>query len=324
MAKNYTIALDIDGTLIDKKGKLDKRVFGIFKNSDIKNVRFILVTGGTVTNARNALKEINTALELEGHRKISAWMCVNCGAEIYSPQGRLMDSVVLDNSQILTITNAVRSKDKNSIIAYSTRCGKHYVEDGKAHLNFDLPRVIKNKVLMRMFMRKESVNAKGNAGVYFDTTKKIASEQQLERFKKWGGGIFAVYVIPTCSTKEMKDGVFDVVRAAAGKLPVYKGEIITVSASTKRKAIEKVIEYEKDNPCFADNITQVVYIGDNANDVEMLRTARLSIARGEQAKQEAKEAAKLCLNDLDKFSKDLYEDCAYDGVIYGTESQVKQ
>ena len=59
MQRNYTIACDVEGTLIDRNGNLDVRVLPLFEKADLDRTRFIFATGGSARVAQFALDEIN-------------------------------------------------------------------------------------------------------------------------------------------------------------------------------------------------------------------------------------------------------------------------
>ena len=321
MQKNYTIALDVDGTLIDKSGKLDPQVLGIFKNADLSKTKFILTTGGTIKSAKFALSEINRALSLEGKHKIKAYMCTNCGAEIFNPAGELVYETALTLGQSYAFINTVKSKDSSSVIVYVAN-DVYYIEDQSDLKKTDVARFIKNDFLMWMYKKKEGKATKGEAGLDFGQTKKLNYFEDVKTFVKENGKISSIMVAPTCSSKDKKQALYQSLQENAGELSVYSGFAIAIPASTKKRAIEFVLKSEKDNPAYVNNIEQVVYLGDGTNDIEMLQTANISVARGEKAKDKAKAAAKFSLNSLDEFSEKLYSG-SYDCQIYQNQQQFK-
>ena len=62
MAK-LTMAFDIEGTLLDKKGILYPQVLDIFKKADFSKTNFILLTGGSYEIAKETVKQINAHLD---------------------------------------------------------------------------------------------------------------------------------------------------------------------------------------------------------------------------------------------------------------------
>lgn len=324
MQRNYTIALDIDGTLIDKNGKLDPRVLGIFKNADLSKTKFILTTGGTIKSARFALSQINKALNLNENNQIKAYMCTNCGAEIFNPDGKLVYSTALSLAQSYALINTVRLKDKGSVIVYVAN-DVYYIEDQSDLKLSNQARFIKNDFLMWMYKKKEGKAKKGDAGLDFGQTKKLNYFKDIKTFVKENGKISSIMVAPTCSSKDKKQAIYQSLKENAGDLSVYSGFAIAIPASTKKRAIEFVLKSEIMNTEYVNNIKQVVYLGDGTNDIEMLQTANVSVARGEKAKEKAKAVAKFKLNSLEQFSKNLYSG-RYDFQIYqkSTVNQMKK
>ena len=321
MQKNYTIALDIDGTLIDKNGKLDPQVLGIFKNADLSKTKFILTTGGTIKSAKYALSEINKALNLKGNKKIKAYMCTNCGAEIINPNGKLIYETTLSTEQTYSLVNSVRSIDNGSVIVYVAN-DVYFIEDQSDLKTSNQARYIKNDILIWLYKKKEGKAKKGDAGLDFEQTKKLNLLNDVMSFVNEKGNISSIMVVPTGSSKDLKQEITAFLKESAGNLSVYSGFAIAVPASTKKRAIEYVLSYELKNPDYVNNIQQVIYLGDGTNDIEMLQTANISVARGEKAKEEAKAVAKFKLNSLEQFSKQLYNG-KFDSQIYLEESKVE-
>ena len=123
--KRYTLAFDVEGTLLNRDGKLDPDVVEIFKKADKSKTNFVFLTGSKYSVARAAVEQINN--ELEGFKGLESYIAANGGSEIYAPNGlRVVDkSLPLDmTAKIIGIARAI---DPDSIMIYATSEG-NYIE----------------------------------------------------------------------------------------------------------------------------------------------------------------------------------------------------
>lgn len=318
MQKRLTIALDIDGTLIDKTGNLDPRVMSIFADAEFSMTRFILVTGGTYKSARLALQKINDSLSQDENAKnhgkqIRPYIATNSGGSIYAPDGRLIYDSYLDTDKVFELTIAARKADDCSVMIYVAE-DTYFIESQDELKYSRVDRMVMNNALMHIFKGKES--KKGEAGLTFGETKRLTSKESLERFATEHNGIQSLYVVPTSVSKEKKASVIGALKENAGDLSVYKGFAVEIPASTKKKAIQFILDNQINNIAYAESVSEVVYFGDGVNDVELLEACNVSVARGEQAKEVAVNAAKFVVNDCKEFTDDLYSG-KFDALIRG-------
>ena len=120
MNKNLTIAFDIEGTLLNNKGKLDPDVLPIFEKADFKNTNFIFLTGGNISLADYAIEQIKNAVpEFKSSR---FWVASNGGSHVRGPSG--ISKIETFNTVRLGrfISNA-RAYDNDCFLIYVTEKG---------------------------------------------------------------------------------------------------------------------------------------------------------------------------------------------------------
>ena len=314
MSKNYTIACDVDGTLINENGELDINVLPLFQKCDPSKTTFIFTTGGSEKSAKNALVEINKNLDTP----IKAYISANCGSQIFSPEGKLIRNFTIKTTDIYKINKALQGIDPQSMIMYVSDSNYYIQNQDEAFYG----RGLKNSLLLYIFKHKE--HKKGQAsGVTFLSCPSLDTFSKVQDFNK-DNAINAIYVAPTCLKKDQKELLKNKLIFFANDYASYDGRLLTIFAKSKKQAIEEILSIEKNNPAYVNDIKEVIYLGDGTNDIELLKECNLSIARGENAKESAKKSAKLHLINLEQFATDLYEKGIFDEIIFPAHKDNKQ
>ena len=314
--KKHVIACDIDGTLMNKNGKLDSDVLDLFKKHDPANTKSILTTGGSYKSALFALQEINKHLV----QPIKPYITTSCGSQIYSPEGELIKDYCFKSDDIYNFNQTLKENDKYSMIMYVSD-NKYFIQNQDKIFDENKVRGLINALLLYVFKRKEA--KKGDAsGVNFLSCNDLDTIEKVQNFIKQNG-IHAIYVAPTSLSSEQKSALKKGLKSVANKYATYDGMILTIFARSKKDAIKDILEIEKDNPEYVNNLQEVVYLGDGVNDVELLNECNLSVARGEKAKESAKKVAKLSLTNLSEFATKLFKG-KYDEQIYGENEAIKR
>jgi len=285
MQKKLTLAFDIEGTLLDKTGKLDKDVIDIFKKADKNLTTFILLTGGNEGVAQGALQQINEAI---GGKEIKAWIGANGGGLIVDPNGNKVLDVHFPASVVDDVIKTSYKIDKNAVLIYATEKGS-FVEK---------PKSVANTILLHFFKKHDE--KKGVAGIKL---------QDIDRLPKWGnasdlivklGFIQEIFVY---ASDESKQKICEHLQNQyAGRYSVFDEKIISIPACTKWQALQQICTMEKNAP---QNAEDVVYFGDGLN-VACLRHCKISVARGEQASDVVKQSAMYQLSNLSQFADELY------------------
>lgn len=286
MQKKLTLAFDIEGTLLDKTGKLDKDVIDIFKKADKDLTTFILLTGGNERVAQGALQQINEAI---GGKEIKAWIGANGGGLIIDPNGNKVLDVHFPASVVDDVIKTSYKIDQNAVLIYATEKG-NFVEK---------PRSVANTILLHFFKKHDE--KKGVASIKL---------KELAHLPKWGtasdlivklGFIQEIFVY---ASNESKQKICEhLQKQYAGRYAVFDEKIISISANTKLQALYQICAMDKNAP---QNVADVVYFGDGLNDLACLRHCKVSVARGEQAHDVVKQSAKYQLSNLSQFADELY------------------
>lgn len=285
--EKLTLAFDIEGTLLDKKGKLFPQVLDIFRKADFSKTNFALLTGGNYKVALETIKQINENLEKDEFRP---WVAVNGGAQIYNPNGELVVDKSLSAETLDKAITTAKGIDENAIFMYATT-EDNFVESQKT---------LFNNTAMAFYKRKDA--KKGCSGLSLIDVEGTNSGRKVEEILDEIGSVKGLYVVSLSGEKRAK--VFnELSKSLDGEASVFGGKYMAVNPSTKLDALRYILANGRSMP---KNIEDVVYFGDGLNDVECLSTCNISVARGKDACAEAVAAAKFSIDDLSNFADALY------------------
>ena len=230
MQKKLTIALDIDGTLIDKKGKLDPDVYELFQKADFDRTNFVLMTGNSADNAFDCIDQINAILP-QG-KSIKPWISASCGSTIIDPKGNVINDANIDTNFIKDVIAKAEQLDPKVVFMY--RHGKDNLIEKQNLLS-------KNGILMYLYKYKEA--KKGSAGIQFtDLNKKdrikFITENNIQN-------VFTVSL-----NKEAKPKIDKEIQKIADKYsqeldrtyPVYPGFATQTPARSKADALKIILD----------------------------------------------------------------------------------
>ncbi|MBR7091448.1 MAG: HAD hydrolase family protein [Clostridia bacterium] len=285
--------MDIDGTLIDKKGKLDPDVYDLFTKADLDKTNFILMTGNSVDNAYDCIDQINAILP-KG-KKITPWISASCGSTIISPQKDQLNQANISPDFITEITTKAEAIDPKVVFMF---------RNGKLNLIEKPTPLSKNGIMMFLYKYKEA--KKGSAGIQFTYINK---QDRAEYIKN--NDIQNVFVVSLDKEKKpLVDAEIQKISAKFAKTsqleyPVYPGFATQTPARSKENALQIILNNDQ-NLC--DDIADVIYFGDGTNDVTCLASCKYSFARGADAKPAAIKAAKYHYNNLSAVADALYSD----------------
>lgn len=284
--EKLTLAFDIEGTLLDKKGILQPEVYEIFKKADLSNTNFVFLTGGSYSIAVETVKQINDIIDGE----FMPWIVSNGGSQIYAPSGNLIFDSSLDNDVITDAVKTAKEIDSGAVFMYATT-DTNYVEVQQKTFN---------KIAMDLYKRKDA--KKGCSAMNLVDVEGVATGRSLEDVLSEIGEVKELYAVSLSGSKREKL-LSALENILAGRNSVYGGKYMAIPARNKLSALQYLVSSESSMP---KDVTDVVYFGDGLNDVECLQACSVSIARGEQACKEAKEVAKFRVNDLSHFADALY------------------
>jgi len=305
MQKNLTIALDIDNTLINKKGKLDKNVYALFQKADLDRTNFIFLTGNCYACAKNCLKQINDILP--SYKKITGYIATSCGSRIYAPEGQYFKDGIfckgfldfpMDKEYVKDLFFTTKDLDMDSLMVFRS-CEKNYIETR--------PVLTVDNLIVHYCKLKEA--KKGKSGLKFNDLKGEYSYIFNE-------DIHSIFV--NTLDKKLKQTLLQRLQTTASfyshteKQPdleyqVYNGRAIQIPSRTKSFALSKILELDTKND-MPKNPRDVIYFGNGNSDIELLQNSRYSFARGEDIRKEVLQVSKYNYINLDKVADDLYGD----------------
>ena len=145
-----TLAFDIDGTIVDKKGNIDPNVMALFNKADLNDTSFIFLSGNTMANIQQTLKAINKQLSNPTGKEIKPYLVAGCGAQILSPENKIIKHSTISAEKASRIAIFARHFDKGAIMIYSA--GNTYFVENQDHVKrYSYARFIKNAILIRQY-----------------------------------------------------------------------------------------------------------------------------------------------------------------------------
>lgn len=257
------IAIDLDGTMLNKYGIITQNTKDIIKKVQEKGIEIIIASGRTINSVKNFSKEINS----------KNYFISGNGAITYDIKNdKILYENVLSKNKVLQV---IKICEENSIY-YSV-----YTENGiiTKNLNFNTLYYYKEN-LNKEEKDKTNINIVQDIYKYIDEKdekilKIMICDDNQSVFKsilKKLGEITDIEILEVShmSRKLIKQGTEEIA------LEYFYTEITSKNVD-KWNALEKLIELL--------NITkeEVITIGDNANDIKMIKNAGLGIAMGESA-----------------------------------------
>ncbi len=277
-----TLAFDIDGTLLNKQGELDKNVYPIFAHPRFADCNVIFCTGNSLKIADALMYQIKT---LFPHlHNLKAYCASRNGSIIHSPSKIEIINKSLDKTSVLQDIQIFRQYDPKGVIFVSN------LNDNYASIPSDL--TIYNELIA--FQQHEQ--KKGDIGMNIIILPQ--NEQQIVQDVNKICGIFAITpqhnAILKYLSEKYKDSPYGIYYDAHYNL-------IQLTSSTKWQSLQDIIAYQKNigNPDdYPDNAKEIIYFGDGHNDIECLQKCDLSYARGSNLAPEIATSAKYYVTDL--------------------------
>ena len=282
------IAIDLDGTMLNKYGIITQNTKDVIKKVQEKGIEVIIASGRTINSVKNFSKEINS----------ENYFISGNGAITYDIKNDkiLYENVLSKNKaqQVIKICeensiyysvyteNGIITKNLNYNTLYYYKENLNKEEKEKTHINIvqDVYNYIeeKDEKILKIMI------CDNNQLVFKSILKKIKEITDIE-----------ILDVSHMSRKLIKQGTEEIA------LEYFYTEITSRNVD-KWNALERLIEML--------NITkeEVITIGDNANDIKMIRNAGLGVAMGESAPY-IKEQANIVTesNDNDGVAKILQQ-----------------
>lgn len=257
------VAIDLDGTMLNKYGIITENTKNVIKKVQEKGVEVIIASGRPINSVKNFSKEINS----------QKYFISGNGAITYDIKNdKIIYENILNKNKVLQVIkiceensiyynvyteNGIIAKNLNYNTLYYYKENINKSEENKTHINivesiYDYIEKRDEKILKIMI-------CDGSKPIFNSIMKKIREITDIE-----------ILDVSHMSRKIIKQGTEEIA------LEYFYTEISAKDVD-KWNALEKLIELM--------NITkeEVVTIGDNANDIKMLKNAGLGVAMGESA-----------------------------------------
>ena len=257
------VAIDLDGTMLNKYGVITENTKNVIKKVQEKGVEVIIASGRPINSVKNFSKEINS----------QKYFISGNGAITYDIKNdKILYENILNKNKVLQVIkiceensiyynvyteNGIIAKNLNYNTLYYYKENINKSEENKTHINiveniYDYIENRNEKILKIMI-------CDGSKTIFNSIMKKIREITDIE-----------ILDVSHMSRKIIKQGTEEIA------LEYFYTEI-SAKDVYKWNALEKLIELM--------NITkeEVVTIGDNANDIKMLKNAGLGVAMGESA-----------------------------------------
>ena len=257
------VAIDLDGTMLNKYGIITQNTKDVIKKVQEKGIEVVIASGRTINSVKNFSKEINS----------QNYFISGNGAITYDiKKDEILFENVLTKNKVLQVIkicdensiyysvyteNGIITKNLNYNTLYYYKENLNKEEKEKTHINIvqDIYSYIENrdeKILKIMI-------CDSNQTVFKAIVKKLGEIKDIE-----------ILDVSHMSRKLIKQGTEEIA------LEYFYTEITSKDVD-KWNAIERLIGL------LGIKNEEVITIGDNANDIKMIKNAGLGIAMGESA-----------------------------------------
>ena len=257
------VAIDLDGTMLNKYGIITQNTKDVIKKVQEKGIEVVIASGRTINSVKNFSKEINS----------QNYFISGNGAITYDiKKDEILFENVLTKNKVLQVIkicdensifysvyteNRIITKNLNYNTLYYYKENLNKEEKEKTHINIvqDIYSYIENrdeKILKIMI-------CDSNQTVFKAIVKKLGEIKDIE-----------ILDVSHMSRKLIKQGTEEIA------LEYFYTEITSKDVD-KWNAIERLIGL------LGIKNEEVITIGDNANDIKMIKNAGIGIAMGESA-----------------------------------------
>ena len=271
------VAIDLDGTMLNKYGIITAKTKEIISKVQEKNVEVMIASGRAITSVKRFAKEIKSKKYfISGNGAITYDVENNkiLYENILKKQKALQIIKICEENSIyynIYTENGIIAKNLNYNTLYYYKDNLTKPDENRTHINLveDIYNYIdeKDEKILKIMICDE------HKSVFNAIVRRLKEISEIE-----------VLEVSHMSRKIIKQGTEEIA------LEYFYTEVSAKDVD-KWNALEEVIKLM--------NISkeEVITIGDNANDVKMIKNAGLGIAMGESAPYVKKCADKITLNN---------------------------
>ncbi len=249
MSKYKLVAIDIDGTLLTKNGEITKDNIEAIKRCQQNGIKVCLCTGRNIKNTKNIAKQISNDMP---------FVCAD-GAVFYSTkENKVISEFLLSEN---TFEKIIREADNHNV--YMEFCTKKY------YIKYS-----KNPELSKYSYGKVSKSLKDRLTDYF--VKNVRFVKNYEKFIEKNKNNVNQFIIAGEKTELDKMKAFFEKNSFEDidvRYDLWEHYIFIVPKNcTKAYGLNIFSEY------FGIEIEEMIAIGDQMNDIDMIKAAGLGVA----------------------------------------------
>ncbi|MEK4152779.1 Cof-type HAD-IIB family hydrolase [Carnobacterium sp. FSL E2-0243] len=262
------IASDMDGTLLNEKMVISKANAQAIAEAERRGIKFMVSTGRGYTEAHPLLTEVG----------INCPMITLNGAQVYDDQGKIIDNIGIEKDTVRTILQLLKEHNIYAEVVtskgiYSDNKVKRIESVASLLVNLNPETTYKMGVVLAA-ARLELMNIN-----YIDDYKELVNDHSIEVLKLIAFSDDGQHTLAPIKEK----------LETLGSLAITSSFINNIEIN--HKDAQKGIALARTAKRLGIPMENVMAIGDNFNDVSMLKVAGVSFAM-ENAEEEVKSHAK--------------------------------
>lgn len=253
----------------------------------------IFATGNfiKVANAlESRLRELSPDL-----KELKTYKAVSNGSLIYSPKGELIRVVPLDKAEAHKLCNWLFQIQPDCYLVLSTRETNLVVLE-------HTPEKLENFAEIKAYN-----DSKGEMGIDFEL-----APDDLETTLQKIDELLGIYVLTVGDPYSLTEAVLGFMAEHKMKNNfMINNSLMQFTASSKWEALQFITEFERKHQHsanFARAPEDIIFFGDDTNDLECLKKCKLSFGRGKKLSEEVIKASKFQVDDLTEVAEKLLEE----------------
>ncbi|MBA4602279.1 Cof-type HAD-IIB family hydrolase [Thermoactinomyces mirandus] len=269
------IATDMDGTLLDREGKISEQNRKALRLVQERGILVVIATGRSYHGAMDLLRDSGLHVPL---------IYLN-GACIRSEKDELMKGITLEPDAVRRMHEAFQEIEIYHELY--TGDGIYCNRDGYNYLKIEIDRIISTNPTIQPELARHVANRKYR-------TSRITEKHYEDIAEDPGASVYKVLAFSTIDEK---------LKQARQKAKSFSGIVVTSSArhniELNHPDAQKGLALEYLAQKYGISMKQTMVIGDNFNDLSMMKKAGLSIAMG-NAEEYVKKACRYVTRSNDE------------------------
>lgn len=271
------LAFDIDGTLVDGEKNIQPGVLSLFKDERIKNCVVLFLTGNTITTVNRVKADLSVLVN--NKNTVNSYFTTLCGSIIYDKHNNIVLERFLCRKRLKFLLEEAIKIDPDCLFMFMNKNQQVFNH------------ITKPKIRKILEEKLDFVNMDRNE-MKFDDEDFITLLPKLPR-------IYLTNIFSAKHANEIYEALAPFAQDAGYHIycEPFKG-MIQISANSKLRALKYMTAKLKHDKVFDGNLSDVIYFGDGANDIECLKACGFSVARGTDLENDVVENSDLYTEDL--------------------------